>query len=132
MGIKRIGDGVWCVSGEIIGPTFVLRLESQGEMRRCDGTNGGYRGPTPPHPPRTRFLLYDAKGANVHRMTDKQAVIDAIRRLPEDASLDDIAEELQILAAVRRGRADVSAGRAKTQDEAGRLLESWASAWTSE
>ena len=64
-------------------------------------------------------------------MTDKQAVIDAIHRLPENASLDDITEELQIMAAVRRGRSDVSAGRTKTQEEAGRLLESWASAWTS-
>jgi hypothetical protein len=35
-------------------------------------------------------------------MTDKQAVIDAIHRLPENASLDDITEELQIMAAVRR------------------------------
>ena len=64
-------------------------------------------------------------------MTDKQAVIDAIGRLPENASLDDIAEELEIMAAVRRGRADVSAGRTKTHPEVGQLLESWASAWTS-
>jgi predicted transcriptional regulator len=64
-------------------------------------------------------------------MTDKQAVIDAILRLPENASLDDITEELEIMAAVRRGRSDVSAGRTKTHEEAGQLLESWASAWTS-
>ena len=64
-------------------------------------------------------------------MTDKQAVIDAIHRLPENASLDEITEELQIMAAVRRGRADVSAGRIKTHEEAEHLLESWASAWTS-
>ena len=64
-------------------------------------------------------------------MTDKQAVIDAIHRLPENASLDEIAEELQIMAAIRRGRADVSAGRTKTHTEAEQLLESWASSWTS-
>jgi len=64
-------------------------------------------------------------------MTDKQAVLDALQRLSETASLEEITEELRIMAAVRRGRADVAAGRTKTQEEAERLLESWATAWTS-
>jgi predicted transcriptional regulator len=64
-------------------------------------------------------------------MTDKQAVMDALRRLPEDVSLDDISKELQIMAAVRRGREDIAAGRSKTHQEAEKLLESWASAWPS-
>jgi predicted transcriptional regulator len=64
-------------------------------------------------------------------MTDKQAVMDALRRLPEDASLDEISEELRIMAAIRRGREDIAAGRSKTRDEAEQLLESWASTWTS-
>jgi len=64
-------------------------------------------------------------------MTDKQAVVDAIQRLPENVSLEEIAEELRIMAAVRRGRADVAAGRTKTHEEAQDLLESWATAWTS-
>jgi predicted transcriptional regulator len=64
-------------------------------------------------------------------MTDKQAVVDALKRLPEDASLEEITEELRIMAAVRRGRADAAAGRTKTQQEAQDLLQSWATAWTS-
>ena len=64
-------------------------------------------------------------------MTDKQAVIDALGRLPENASLDEITEELRIMAAIRRGRADVAAGRTKTQQQTEELVESWASAWTS-
>ena len=64
-------------------------------------------------------------------MTDKQAVIDALDRLPEGASLDEITEELHIMAAVRRGRADIAAGRTKTHEEAEQLVESWATAWTS-
>jgi predicted transcriptional regulator len=64
-------------------------------------------------------------------MTDKQAVLDALQRLPETASLEEITEELRIMASVRRGRADIAAGRIKTQDQAERLLESWATAWTS-
>jgi len=64
-------------------------------------------------------------------MTDKQAVLDALQRLPEDASLEEITEELRIMASVRRGRADIATGRIRTQEEAERLLESWATAWTS-
>jgi predicted transcriptional regulator len=64
-------------------------------------------------------------------MTDKQAVVDALQRLPEDASLEEITEELRIMAAVRRGREDVAAGRTKTHQEAQDMLQSWATAWTS-
>jgi predicted transcriptional regulator len=63
-------------------------------------------------------------------MTDKQAVLDALKRLPETVSLEEITEELRIMASVRRGRADIATGRTKTQEEE-RLLESWATAWTS-
>lgn len=63
-------------------------------------------------------------------MTDKQALIDALQRLPENASLDEIAEKSRLMAAVPRGREDVAAGRTKTQEEAQNLLEFWASAWT--
>ena len=62
-------------------------------------------------------------------MTDKQAVIDALGRLPESATLDEIAEELRIMAAIRRGRGDVAAGRVKSQEEVERLFQSWATAW---
>jgi len=63
-------------------------------------------------------------------MTDKQAVLDALHRLPESATLDEIAEELRIMAAIRRGRGDIAAGRVKTHEEAEKLMESWATAWT--
>jgi predicted transcriptional regulator len=64
-------------------------------------------------------------------MTDKEAVLDALQRLPESASLEEITEELRIMAAVRRGRADVAAGRSKTQQEVRELLHSWSTAWAS-
>lgn len=64
-------------------------------------------------------------------MTDKEAVLDALQRLPENASLEEITEELRIMAAVRRGRADVAAGHTKTQQEVRGLLHSWATAWNS-
>jgi predicted transcriptional regulator len=64
-------------------------------------------------------------------MTDKQAVLDALNRLPEAASLEEITEELHIMAAIRRGRADIAAGRSKPHEEVEKLVDSWATAWTS-
>ena len=63
-------------------------------------------------------------------MTDKQEVIEALNAMPENVSLDEIIEELRIMNAVRRGRADIAAGRTKTQEEVERLVESWATKWT--
>ena len=36
-------------------------------------------------------------------MSDKELALDSIRRLPEDARLDAIAERLEVLAAIRKG-----------------------------
>ncbi len=58
-------------------------------------------------------------------MTDKRDVIDALSTMPESASLEEIIEELCIIKAVRRGRADIAAGRLKTQDEVEQLVASW-------
>jgi predicted transcriptional regulator len=63
------------------------------------------------------------------RMTDKQAVLDALERLPEGATLEEITEKLRIMASIRRGRADIAAGRSKSHEEVERLIESWATAW---
>jgi predicted transcriptional regulator len=63
-------------------------------------------------------------------MTDKQAVLDALGRLPESVTLEEIAEELHIMAAIRRGRGDIAKGRSKPQGEVEKLFESWATTWT--
>lgn len=64
-------------------------------------------------------------------MTDKQAVLDALDRLPENTSIEEITEELRIMAAIRHGRADIAAGRCQSHEVVGQLIESWATAWTS-
>ena len=58
-------------------------------------------------------------------MTDKQAVINALNRLPETASLKEITEELHIMAAIRRGQEDIAAGKAKSHEEVEQLVQSW-------
>jgi len=64
-------------------------------------------------------------------MTDKEAVLDALSRMPENASLEEITEELKIMAGVRRGLADIEAGRTKTHEEVKEMVESWATRWLS-
>lgn len=68
---------------------------------------------------------------SVRDMTDKEAVLDALKRLPETATIEEIADELRIMSNIRRGRTDIAKGRTKTQEETEALLESWATAWTS-
>ena len=58
-------------------------------------------------------------------MTDKQQVIEALSAMPENVSLDEIIEELRIMIAVRRGRAAITSGRLKTQEEVKQLVASW-------
>ncbi len=60
-------------------------------------------------------------------MSDKQAVLEAVRRLPEDATLADIEEELATLTAIRRGSEAADEGRVKSHDEVKRLLVEWTS-----
>jgi predicted transcriptional regulator len=60
-------------------------------------------------------------------MKDKQFAIKAISNLPEDASIEEIAEELQIMAAIRKGKADVKAGHVKSHARVEKLFETWIS-----
>lgn len=57
--------------------------------------------------------------------TDKEAALQAIQRMPETATLDEISEELAILAAIQRGEADADAGRVVPHDEVARRSAAW-------
>ena len=43
-------------------------------------------------------------------MTNKEIVQDLLRRIPDDASLQDIARELEFIAAVRQGLSELDNG----------------------
>ena len=60
-------------------------------------------------------------------MSNKEIVIEAIRQLPEQASFEEIAEEVAILAGIRRGQEDVEAGRTIPHDEVKKRLQTWIS-----
>ncbi len=62
-------------------------------------------------------------------MTDKQIAAEALCRLPETVSLAEIAAELQVVAAIRQGQADVAAGRVRPHEEVKELFSVWTERW---
>jgi len=58
-------------------------------------------------------------------MSDKQLVLESIERLPDDASLEVIAERVEFLTAVRKGLDQIEHGQIIPHDEVKRQLASW-------
>lgn len=58
-------------------------------------------------------------------MSNKQIVADLLQRIPEDASLHDIAREIEFVAAVRQGLAELDRGERIPIEEIERELPSW-------
>lgn len=59
--------------------------------------------------------------------TIKDAVIDAIRQMPDDATVEDILEALYVRQKIDAGLKDVAEGRTMTHDEAKKRLGKWLS-----
>ena len=58
-------------------------------------------------------------------MTNKEIVEDLLRRIPDDASLQDIARELEFIAGVRQGLAELDSGESIPIDQVEQELPSW-------
>jgi predicted transcriptional regulator len=58
-------------------------------------------------------------------MTNKQIVEDLLDRIPEGASLHDIAREIEFIAAVRQGLDELDRGEKIPIEEVERELPSW-------
>ena len=58
-------------------------------------------------------------------MTGKQIVEDLLQRVPDNASLQDIAREIEFIAAVRQGVAELDHGERIPIEEIERELPSW-------
>lgn len=58
-------------------------------------------------------------------MSVKEAAQAAIEALPDDASLQDAADRLALLAALEKGRKAILEGRSKSQEDVEKLLPSW-------
>ena len=64
---------------------------------------------------------------NVTPRSEKEIALDAVRTMPDSATLREILEELAILEAIRRGEADLAAGRVVSHDEVKRRSATWIS-----
>jgi predicted transcriptional regulator len=58
-------------------------------------------------------------------MTQKQLVLEAIKELPEETSLHDIAERIEFLAAIQKGIDELDRGEGIPHEEVKRQLASW-------
>jgi predicted transcriptional regulator len=58
-------------------------------------------------------------------MTDKQAVIEAIRRLPDDASVADIRYETETILGILEGLLDADEGRTYSHEEVMEDVRKW-------
>ena len=60
-------------------------------------------------------------------MSNKELVADLVQRLPDDTSLLDIAREIEFVAGVREGFAQLDRGEGVPLDEVEKQLPSWIS-----
>ena len=58
-------------------------------------------------------------------MSGKQIVLEALERIPESATLDEISEQIAILAAIRRGEEAAEAGRLLSHEEVKQRSAAW-------
>ncbi len=58
-------------------------------------------------------------------MTDKELVINTLKKLPEETSIEQILEEIEILVAIRRGEAAADAGRVISHEEVKKIVATW-------
>jgi predicted transcriptional regulator len=58
-------------------------------------------------------------------MTEKEIVLETIRALPDDCSLEEIAERIEFMAAVQKGLDQLDSGEGIPHEEVKRQLASW-------
>ncbi|MBA3606919.1 MAG: hypothetical protein H0W43_00150 [Chthoniobacterales bacterium] len=58
-------------------------------------------------------------------MTQKKLVLDVINELPDEASLAEIAERIDFLAAIQKGIDQIDQGEGIPHDEVKRQLATW-------
>jgi predicted transcriptional regulator len=59
-------------------------------------------------------------------MNSKEIAIEVIRNLPDEASFADIAQELEFVAGIREGAAELDRGERLTAEELLKRLPQWA------
>ncbi len=70
-------------------------------------------------------LAQSAAESDNRPMTEKEIVLETIRALPDDCSLEEIAERVEFMAAVQKGLDQLDRGEGVPHDEVKRQLVSW-------
>lgn len=60
-------------------------------------------------------------------MSSKEIVKELLEKLPEEASLSDIAQEIEFIAGIREGAAELDRGESRTAGQLRDSLRSWTS-----
>ena len=58
-------------------------------------------------------------------MSQKELVLDAIQELPDDASIDQIADRVEFMAAIQKGIDDIDRGDTVPHEEIKKQLATW-------
>jgi predicted transcriptional regulator len=58
-------------------------------------------------------------------MSQKELVLDAIQELPDDASIDQIADRVEFLSAIPKGINDIDRGDTVPHEEIKKQLAAW-------
>jgi predicted transcriptional regulator len=59
-------------------------------------------------------------------MTAKAMVIDAIQKLPDESTIDEIRERIEFMAGVRKGLDAIERGDVVSLDEVEKKIDKWA------
>jgi predicted transcriptional regulator len=58
-------------------------------------------------------------------MSQKELVLEAIQELPDDASIDQIADRVEFMAAIQKGIDDIDSGDTVPHEEIKKHLATW-------
>ena len=61
-------------------------------------------------------------------MSDREAVIEMVKRLPASISLREILKEIEFIAAVKAGLAEIDQGQGVSIEAVEQMMESWTTA----
>jgi predicted transcriptional regulator len=64
-------------------------------------------------------------------MSDKEMVLDVIQRLPKSASMKQIRERVEFLAAISEGEKSLDRGEGVPQEEVEKQFAAWVKKWRS-
>lgn len=62
---------------------------------------------------------------HLFRMSQKEIVLEAVRDLPDDCSMDEIADRIEFLAAVQKGLDQLDRGEGIPHDVVKKQLAAW-------